>query len=83
MAVVLRLQRTGKPHQPYFRVVAVEKRRGPRGPALEILGVYNPRGSKIKEKLQIHAERVDYWLGVGAKPSATVGSLIKAYRKPQ
>ena len=31
MAVVIRLQRTGKPKQAYFRVVAIEKGRGAAG----------------------------------------------------
>ena len=81
MAVVLRLQRTGKPNQAFFRVVAIEKRKGPHGPPLEILGSYNPRGEKARERVQLKGERVEHWIKVGAKPSPTVESLIKVSRK--
>jgi small subunit ribosomal protein S16 len=81
MAVVLRLQRTGKPNMAFYRVVAIDKRRGPHGEPLEILGNYDPRGAKTKEKVNLKDERVEHWLKVGAKPSPTVGSLIKAFRK--
>ncbi|HVE12790.1 MAG TPA: 30S ribosomal protein S16 [Elusimicrobiota bacterium] len=76
MAVSLRLQRIGKPHQPYYRVVAIDKRRGPHGKPIEILGSYDP--GKEKAKAQIKVERVEYWLKNGAKPTETVASLIKA-----
>src|SRR5579859_886243 len=53
MAVVIRLQRIGKPKQAHFRVVAIEKRHGPHGKPLEVLGSYNPRIEKAKDKLKI------------------------------
>lgn len=79
MAVVIRLQRMGKPKQPYFRLVAIEKARGPRGRALEILGSYNPRIDSTKEKIQIDVERVQHWIGKGAKPSETVAHLLQPH----
>ena len=81
MAVVLRLQRIGKPHQAHYRLVAIEKARGPRGRALEVLGSYNPRGEKGKDKVNVELARVDYWIKVGAKPSPTAESLIKTAKK--
>lgn len=77
MAVVIRLQRIGKPKQAYYRVVAIDKRRGPHGEPLEILGSYNPRGEKAKDKVRIESERVEHWLRQGAKPSETVESLLR------
>ena len=82
MAVALRLQRIGKPHQPYYRVVAVDHRRAAQGKPLEVLGSYNPRAEKAKDKVVLHIDRVDHWLSVGAKPSETVASLIKASKSP-
>lgn len=76
MAVVIRLQRIGKPKQPYFRVVAIEKSRGATGKPLEILGSYNPRGAKVADKVKLNSERVTHWVKNGAKPSQTVQSLI-------
>lgn len=77
MAVVIRLQRTGKPKQPYYRVVAVHKASGPVGRPIEILGSYNPRIEKQSEKVQFNAERYAYWIKVGAKPSPTVAGLLR------
>lgn len=82
MAVVIRLQRTGKPKHPHFRVVAIERSRGPHGQPLEVLGHYHPKGEKLK-KAVIDLERIAYWVGKGALPSETVGSLVKAAKKAQ
>ena len=83
MAVVIRLQRTGKAKQAYYRVVAIEKTRGPHGRPLEVIGSYNPRGDKPKDKIQLKRERLDHWLKVGAKPSETVQSLAKLASKAE
>lgn len=81
MAVVIRLQRIGKPKQAYYRVVAIEKRLGPHGKPLEVLGSYNPRAEKVKEKVRLNSDRVTYWIGQGAKPSETVQSLVRGTQK--
>src|SRR5260221_1654463 len=78
MAVVIRLQRIGKPKQAYYRVVAIEKSRGPHGKPLEVLGSYNPRIEKGAEKLKIDPARYKYWVSQGAKPSETVETLYVA-----
>jgi small subunit ribosomal protein S16 len=81
MAVVIRLQRTGKPHQPYYRVVAIEKARAASGKPVEILGTYNPREEVAGKKVVVDSERYEHWVKVGAKPSETVASLIKRAKK--
>ncbi|MBI3550729.1 MAG: 30S ribosomal protein S16 [Elusimicrobia bacterium] len=81
MAVVIRLQRIGKPKQAYFRVVAIEKARGPHGRPLEILGSYNPRAEKGKDKVTVNKDRVTHWVKNGAKPSETVETLLKQAAK--
>ena len=81
MAVVIRLQRIGKPKQAYFRVVAIEKTRGAHGKPLEILGSYNPRMEKAKEKFKVDPARYQHWVSHGAKPSETVETLFKAAEK--
>lgn len=82
MAVAIRLQRVGKPKQPYYRVVAIDRRQAPQGKPIEILGSYNPRAGKAKEKIRVKQERVDYWIKTGARPSETVASLLKAASRP-
>ena len=81
MAVVIRLQRHGKRTQPHYRMVAIEKSRGPHGRPLEILGHYDPKAEKDKDKVQLKTEKVEYWLKNGAKASSTVASLIKKAKK--
>lgn len=69
----IRFLRVGKKHQPFFRIVATDKKNPPRGGRfLEILGFVNPF---TKEK-QLKRERIEYWLKVGAKPSDTVHNLL-------
>jgi len=69
----IRLQRTGKKNQPFFRIVVTEKNNPPRGGrAVEILGFFNPQ---TKEK-EINAERVKYWISVGAQPSDRVHNML-------
>ncbi len=81
MAVVIRLQRTGKPHQPYYRVVAIEKARAASGKPVEILGSYNPRQEVAGKKVVITKDRYDQWIKVGALPSETVVGLVKSAAK--
>jgi small subunit ribosomal protein S16 len=76
--VVIRMQRKGKPHQPYYRVVAIEKARGATGKPIEVLGSYNPRTETQGKKVEVDQTRYEYWIGVGAQPSPTVRSLVKA-----
>jgi small subunit ribosomal protein S16 len=75
MAVRLRLQRRGKPKRPYYRVVAIDQRAKRDGKPIEILGQYDPMA--LDNKLSVNMDRVNYWLGIGAKASETVSVLIK------
>jgi small subunit ribosomal protein S16 len=81
MAVVIRLQRIGKPHQPYYRIVTIDKTRGATGKPIEIVGSYNPREETAAKKIVLKADRYQHWISVGAKPSETVESLVKSVNK--
>ena len=71
--LVIRFFRVGKKNQPSFKIVVTDKRKPPRaGRFAEEVGFYNP---KTKEKV-LKAERIKYWLSVGAKPSDTVHNLL-------
>jgi small subunit ribosomal protein S16 len=55
-------------------MVVMEKSRDPKARNLEILGQYNPRSTpKI---IELKEDRIQYWLSVGAQPSATVENLL-------
>jgi len=81
--VVLRLQRFGKRTQPHYRVVAIEKSRGPHGDPLEIVGHYNPKAEKDKEKITLDMVKLDRWMKAGAKASGTLGTLILKVKKAE
>jgi small subunit ribosomal protein S16 len=76
MGVRVRLQRTGKPKRPYYRVVVIEQKSKRDGQPIEVLGQYDPIA--LDNKLSINMDRVNYWLSVGAKVSETVAVLIKS-----
>ena len=77
MAVKLRLKRLGRKHRPFFRLAAIEGRNPRDGRVLEELGFYDPENRIEAQQVKLNAERIKYWLGVGAVPSDTVRSLLK------
>lgn len=76
MGVVLRLSLHGTKKKPFYRVVAADSRKPRDGRFLEIVGTYNPKLSE--KKCTWKGARIQYWLSNGAKPSQTVGQLLKA-----
>jgi small subunit ribosomal protein S16 len=79
MALKIRLTRIGTTHQPHYRVVVAEARSRRDGDPVEVIGTYDPR-TKGKQ-VNLRLDRVDYWLGKGAKPSDTLHALIKKARR--
>lgn len=77
MAVKLRLARHGAKKHPYYRIVAANSRERRDGRFLEQVGAYDPNRSPIG--ISLKRERVEYWLGQGAKPSDTVASLLRRF----
>ncbi|CAJ1960642.1 unnamed protein product [Cylindrotheca closterium] len=77
MVVRLRLQRFGRTHAPFYRMVAANARTPRDGKFLEIVGTYNPLANKegMKE-IRIKEDRLKYWLAVGAQPSNRVGWIL-------
>lgn len=78
--VKIRLKRAGAKNAPVFRVVVADGRSPRDGKFLEELGTYHPR-KKDEINFTLDLERANYWLGVGAKPSETVASMIKKATK--
>ncbi len=71
--LVIRFFRVGKKNQPSFKIVVTDKKKAPtKGRFVEEVGFYNPL---TKEKV-LKAERIKYWLSVGAQPSDTVHNLL-------
>jgi small subunit ribosomal protein S16 len=75
--VVIRLARGGAKARPFYSLVVADKRDRRDGRFIERIGFYNPIAKDGEETLRIAADRLTYWLGVGAQPSETVARLIK------
>ncbi|KAL7437759.1 hypothetical protein ACHAXM_005828 [Skeletonema potamos] len=77
MVVRLRLQRFGRTHSPFYRMVAADSRAPRDGKFLEIIGTYNPiaNNAGIKE-IRLKADRIRYWISVGAQPSDRVAWIL-------
>jgi small subunit ribosomal protein S16 len=79
VSVRIRMKKIGRSHQSFFRICAIDKRSPRHGRVLEHLGTYDPRVKDTDARALLKAERVDYWLSVGAQPSERVAVLIKKY----
>ncbi len=72
--LMIRLARVGARKQPHYRVVVIEKDRARNGRSVEVVGTYNPRTSPAS--LELKRDRIDYWVGNGARMSDRVGKLF-------
>lgn len=74
MAVEIRFSRHGRKNVPFYRLVATDKENPRDGRYIELLGTMNP--ATDPPTIRLKEDRIKYWLGVGAKPSHTVGTII-------
>lgn len=79
MVVRLRFAMHGNRHDKLFHIVAINSRKRRNAKPIETLGVYrhtidNSQGRAAKS-VEWSAERIKYWLGVGAQPSKSVVKL--------
>ena len=73
---MIRLQRTGRKHEPTFRVVLTDSKNGPKsGKYLKNLGWYDTRLKNDAEK-QLDTEAVKHWMSKGAKLSLTMHNFL-------
>ena len=67
------MQRTGRINMPSYRIVVVEHTASPKaGKFVDKVGTYNPKSKERK----LDAERIKYWISVGAQPSDTVHNML-------
>ncbi len=79
MAMKIRLARGGSKKRPFYRIVATDSRMPRDGRFIEKLGTYNPLLPKdSEERVKMDMERVQYWLGQGAKPTDRVSRFLEA-----
>jgi small subunit ribosomal protein S16 len=73
--VVIRLTRGGTKHRPFYRIVAMDKRRPRESRYIDLIGHYNPM--REQPEIRVDFDKYNEWIKKGAKPSETVKSLIK------
>lgn len=75
--VTIRLSRGGAKKRPFYHVVVTDSRNRRDGRYIERIGYFNPIACGEEVRLNIDAERAQYWLGRGAKASERVTRLLK------
>ncbi len=75
MAVALRLMRMGKKHKPYYRIIAIDKRKKRDTRYIESVGSYNPLLES--DNITLDNARFDYWNSKGAQISEGLSRLLK------
>lgn len=75
MAVVIRLEKTGRKGESKYRLIVKEKRSRRDGKSIESLGWFEKTEKGTRK--EIDKERYDYWISQGAKPSQAVLNLLK------
>ena len=79
MALAIRLARGGAKKRPFYRIVVADSRSPRDGRFIEKLGTYNPLLQKDDEnRVTMKLERIQYWLGQGARPSDRVSRFLES-----
>ncbi|MSO28789.1 MAG: 30S ribosomal protein S16 [Candidatus Planktophila sp.] len=75
MSTKIRLMRMGKIRTPFFRIVVTDSRKARNGLSIEEIGRYVP--GQEPSIMEVNSDRAQYWLGVGAQPTAAVEAIFK------
>jgi len=79
LSVKIRLKRTGKKKQPFYRIVVMDSRVQRDGKTIDDLGYYQPWSANKETKLDIG--KYQDWIQKGAIPSLTVKKIFKNQNK--
>lgn len=71
----IKLSRTGKSHEPHYRIVVVEDKSKISGKYVENIGHYSPES----KELVLDLLKFEDWKKKGAQPTQTVASLAKRH----
>lgn len=77
--VSVRLARFGSKKRPYYHIVVTHSENPRDGKFIEQIGTYDP--TKPMADARIDRARLDYWLGVGARPSETLAKVLREHKK--
>jgi small subunit ribosomal protein S16 len=71
--LMLRLQRIGRRNEAHFKIVVIEKTKGPKSQKyVDIVGSYNPKMGTV----QMNEDKVKKHLANGVQPSGTVYNML-------
>ena len=73
--VKIRLKRMGANKKPFYRVVVADSRAPRDGKFIDEIGTYDP--NQDPSVFKFDEEKAKQWLANGAKPTETVGKLLK------
>ncbi len=73
--VKIRLRRMGKKKAPFYRIIVADSRSPRDGRFIEEIGTYDP--NQNPSVFNFNEESTKKWLANGAKPTETVGKLLK------
>jgi small subunit ribosomal protein S16 len=79
MPVKIRLARGGRKKRPFYKIVVASSDAPRDGRFIERIGSYDPLPLEVK--VELDSDRLQYWLGQGAKPTDTVRNLIQKHGK--
>ena len=77
--VKIRMKSFGRRHRPFYRICAMDARTPRDGKAIEELGHYDPMVKDTNARAVLNADRIRYWLSVGAQPSEKVAALLRRF----
>lgn len=78
--VRIRMKSMGRKHRPFFRICAMDARTPRDGRAIEELGHYDPMSRNPETQIVLDADRIRYWLSVGAQPSDKVAAILRRHK---
>ncbi len=74
--VTIRLSRGGSKKRPFYHLNVSDSRTSRDGRFIERVGFFNPIARGGEQRLRVDQERVEYWVGKGAKLSDRVAKLV-------
>jgi small subunit ribosomal protein S16 len=77
MTLKIRLRQQGRKNQTVYRLVITDSRSPRDGKYIETLGWYNPIESDPARNFKIEAERVQYWLNLGAQLTEKAATVVR------
>lgn len=79
--ISIRLARGGAKKRPFYQIVVTDSRKRRDSGYIERLGFFNPVARGQEVGLHMDKERIEYWVGQGAKFSDSTKTLWKQFQK--